>query len=148
MSRVGKAISENSSLLITALERDDAMLTITPRCVDASSDCEYWARSGDCETNRRFMVRDCARSCGACTPPPPPPRTGKRGAAPPPPLPSSCKDAHDGCAAWVEAGECLASRAFMRLHCARSCAACGTKEDDDACADEVCACRPRAAAVG
>lgn len=43
-------------------------------CVDNSEGCESWAKSGQCEKNKGFMVGSgdslgsCRKSCGACTP--------------------------------------------------------------------------------
>ena len=31
-------------------------------------DCEYWARIGECEANRKWMSANCRRTCGRCAP--------------------------------------------------------------------------------
>lgn len=62
-SREGALVgySESSTLLTDA----DAS-EVPAWCVDADSNCESWARTGECDTNPGFMKASCARSCDAC----------------------------------------------------------------------------------
>lgn len=38
----------------------------TADCVDDESSCITWARSGECDKNKDFMLKTCRRACGAC----------------------------------------------------------------------------------
>jgi len=156
VTRKGKHISENSSLLIFTAVREGEEMVIRSKCVDASADCEYWLRNGECEGNPSFMRDECPVSCNLCT------ETdvmrcmddercdgwaknnhckrNRRFMA------QSCKracgwcdaagDARAGvgectnedlkCETWVAAGECTKNKPFMSAECARSCDLCGS----------------------
>merc|ERR1712136_261631 len=38
-------------------------------CRDVSSDCETRVTSGECTSNRSYMMENCKKSCGECRPP-------------------------------------------------------------------------------
>ena len=75
-----------------------------PACADKEADCNYWAHTGECSRNRKWMSRHCALSCGA--------RLGL------------CADTYDACAGWADAGECEANEPFMLERCPASCDLC------------------------
>merc|ERR1712187_273089 len=35
-------------------------------CVDTHERCEFWASSGECDANPRYMHENCAKSCNTC----------------------------------------------------------------------------------
>jgi ShK domain-like len=35
-------------------------------CVDKKDQCPFWARKGECQTNRNFMNEHCRKSCDRC----------------------------------------------------------------------------------
>lgn len=39
-------------------------------CTDGNQYCEEWAARGECENNPGYMLENCRRSCGACSPAP------------------------------------------------------------------------------
>ena len=67
---------------LSACGESEVMLTRCPRtcrtchyhdlvagiseCADTHEQCASWARSGECEKNRRFMLSGCSKSCGVC----------------------------------------------------------------------------------
>lgn len=75
-----------------------------PACADKEADCNYWAHTGECSRNRKWMSRHCALSCGACL--------------------GLCADTYDACAGWADAGECEANEPFMLERCPASCDLC------------------------
>ena len=77
--------------------------TETP-CVDLKPDCRFWAHTGECSRNRRWMSSSCAMSCGECLGP--------------------CHDEDDSCEGWADAGECEANERFMIERCPASCHVC------------------------
>ncbi|CAB3405504.1 unnamed protein product [Caenorhabditis bovis] len=42
------------------------------QCRDSNLNCEFWSRRGECAINPKWMLRNCQKSCGTCSPPPPP----------------------------------------------------------------------------
>ena len=92
----GKHISENSSLLIFHAVRAGEEMVITGRCSDASADCEYWMRSGQCQLNHAFMREECPLSCDLC-------RDGR---------PAPCVD-DEKCVGWAKEKHCVRNRRFM-----------------------------------
>ena len=94
------------------------------RCVDDSSDCPTWAKSGQCDVNPKYMHASCRLSCGVCKPEDNPDDI--------PPCRNSSPD--KDCEYWSTMGECDANAAFMKTACARSCGECTVRElraDDD-----------------
>jgi len=41
--------------------------TPTNDCEDQHEHCHFWANLGECETNPRYMLKKCARTCRSCT---------------------------------------------------------------------------------
>lgn len=39
---------------------------VTATCADSRNECAGWAKSGECEANKRFMLSSCSASCGVC----------------------------------------------------------------------------------
>eukprot|EP00521_Asterionellopsis_glacialis_P009210 CAMPEP_0195287084 /NCGR_PEP_ID=MMETSP0707-20130614/4297_1 /TAXON_ID=33640 /ORGANISM="Asterionellopsis glacialis, Strain CCMP134" /LENGTH=555 /DNA_ID=CAMNT_0040346809 /DNA_START=40 /DNA_END=1707 /DNA_ORIENTATION=+ len=37
-----------------------------PDCVDSDELCDFWSKAGECEKNKKFMVKKCPKSCNAC----------------------------------------------------------------------------------
>lgn len=35
-------------------------------CVDANENCDYWARTGECDKNKAYMHVYCKLSCNLC----------------------------------------------------------------------------------
>ncbi len=69
----GRTLTDDCATLDTYLGDVDAVdtgrvleLNATARCLDASSDCAYWKRNGECDRNYGFMQSKCRRSCGGC----------------------------------------------------------------------------------
>ena len=46
----------------------------------------------------------------------------------PPPSDIKCKDWHTDCSDWEEMGECKNNRAWMVVHCRKSCDCCNDKK--------------------
>lgn len=108
MASPGAAVALSFAILLSASCRSAAQDTQPDGspCADSedpSYKCEYWAKEGECETNSRFMLQECAKSCGC------------RG---------FCENAHPDeaeCKAWAELGECSDSRHFMHTQCRLAC---------------------------
>ena len=71
-------------------------MVIKGRCADASADCEYWMREGECQRNQLYMSEECPLSCNFC----------KDGQAHP------CVD-DERCAGWAKDDHCVRNRRFM-----------------------------------
>jgi hypothetical protein len=35
-------------------------------CIDEHENCKGWAKVGECEANRKYMLVSCRRSCNVC----------------------------------------------------------------------------------
>ncbi|EOD36841.1 hypothetical protein EMIHUDRAFT_449114 [Emiliania huxleyi CCMP1516] len=71
------------------------------RAHSGTSDCEGWARAGECIRNPQYMFSACGAACE---------------------LPSYL-DLDKDCASWANSGECEANAAFMLQQCNSSCLA-------------------------
>jgi len=76
--------------------------------------CDHWAQSGECKTNPKWMLPNCAQSCS---------RHG-------------CDDYDDDCSAWAAAGECTKNPSYMLSYCRKSCELCRDEHSDPACRDD------------
>lgn len=66
------------------------------------TECDGWARAGECNGNPQFMNKDCARSCAEVVVEP--------GAE------------MEQCPGWASQGECTRNPKFMMTTCPRNCA--------------------------
>jgi len=104
----------------------------SPSCVDASPDCERWARMGECRRDPEAMGQTCRKSCNLCTATLLPLRAphfssadgesaGRAaGAAEAKP----CRDLLADCVGWAQLGECEHNAVAMLANCPMSCGAC------------------------
>lgn len=74
-------------------------------CTDARSECNRWARDGECESNPGFMLPNCRASCLECQS-------------------HGCHDKQKDCTAWADQGECSHNLDYMAKECAFSCGVC------------------------
>ncbi len=56
------ARNERSDDLANAIETCDSH----SECQDSEADCSFWASEGECETNPKYMKKQCRASCGTC----------------------------------------------------------------------------------
>ena len=75
-------------------------------CVDTSDKCAEWKGMGECDSNPKFMLHTCRKSCGKCE------------------LPKECVDLNSRCAEWTGSGECDRNPEFMLKTCRKSCGKC------------------------
>jgi len=69
--------------------------------------CEMWAEQGECESNSKYMMTSCKKSCGYCDV-------------------EGCVDEDwHKCPLWARDGECRSNSRYMRDHCPKSCGVCG-----------------------
>ncbi|XP_072167436.1 uncharacterized protein [Diadema setosum] len=109
-------------------------------CVDKHRDCDAWAENGECSGNTEYMTKNCALSCGVCTPPEEPepqqpdpdPQVGEPEPNTPADPYAECIDTETHCQDWARRGECEINPAWMRPNCRRACHAC---DDDPNCYD-------------
>ena len=90
-------------------------------CEDSHPSCDGWSKltPSECTANPEYMIANCAKSCGACSPAPAP-------VAVPPAI--LCEDSHPSCDGWskLTPSECIANPEYMIANCAKSCGACAT----------------------
>lgn len=85
-----------------------AMIALAAFCAAAAqlankhTECDGWARAGECNGNPQFMNKDCARSCAEVVVEP--------GAE------------MEQCPGWASQGECTRNPKFMMTTCPRNCA--------------------------
>ncbi|CAG5130359.1 unnamed protein product, partial [Candidula unifasciata] len=72
-------------------------------CEDLQTGCAGWARHGFCDTNPRYNLLYCKKSCNNC---------------------NGCRDAEFLCAVWAKDGHCEKNARYMLRHCQKSCKAC------------------------
>ncbi|XP_031558727.1 putative tyrosinase-like protein tyr-3 [Actinia tenebrosa] len=73
-------------------------------CKDSNTvQCPLWAKRGECEKNKIYMHKNCAKSCKIC---------------------KVCADNNRKCSKWAEIGECKANPAYMHVNCKKSCNKC------------------------
>ena len=106
-----------------------------PGCVDEDSNCETWAKSGECFKNEQYMQKRCRASCHVCDGGSPkqeqanPEQTLTLALAlalgkPKPRKAEACEDVNRMCATWAAIGECQSNPGY-HTH-ARSSASCAT----------------------
>ena len=61
---------------------------------------------GECDSNPKFMLSTCRKSCDKCEPAP------------------ACVDTSNRCAEWTGSGECDRNPDFMLKTCRKSCGKC------------------------
>lgn len=66
---------------------------------DTNSECDAWARAGECKANHLWMHENCATSCKK----------------------HSIIDSNPMCGQWAADGECEKNVIYMQHHCAASC---------------------------
>jgi len=76
---------------------------VCPVCIDDRQRCDYWAKMGECEKNKKWMEYFCAASCKTC---------------------GECSDQNRKCFAWALRGECINNPSYMHRYCACSCLKC------------------------
>jgi hypothetical protein len=75
-------------------------------CVDTSTRCAEWKGMGECDSNPKYMLSTCRKSCGKCEPSP------------------ACVDLSAKCTEWTGSGECDRNPEFMLKTCRKSCGKC------------------------
>jgi hypothetical protein len=96
---------------------------------DTHDQCAFWAQIGECDVNPKYMLSDCALSCGACpslgdeeenwtT------RIGLSGDTP-------CTDTADieECERLAGLGQCSLDHDFMWTNCKATCITCVNEND-------------------
>ena len=90
-----------------AAAKNNAADDATPAaCVDTSDKCAEWKGMGECDSNPKFMLHTCRKSCGKCE------------------LPPACVDLNNRCNEWTRSGECDRNPEFMLKTCRKSCGKC------------------------
>uniref|UniRef100_A0A7S0LH06 Fe2OG dioxygenase domain-containing protein n=1 Tax=Coccolithus braarudii TaxID=221442 RepID=A0A7S0LH06_9EUKA len=74
-------------------------------CVDQHESCKTWAKEGECDHNKPFMLTGCRAACLVCQS-------------------EHCHDNKDECNQWAANGECAANTDFMVEECPFSCKTC------------------------
>ena len=103
---------------------------LDPGCVDADSNCEYWAKTGECDRNTGFMHSNCRASCHICN-----------GGKPAPKKQGACEDTNAMCATWAAIGECQSNPGYMLGQCPVTCKMCQSDTCFDAWDDCPTRCR-------
>uniref|UniRef100_A0A0N5AG37 peroxidase n=1 Tax=Syphacia muris TaxID=451379 RepID=A0A0N5AG37_9BILA len=75
-------------------------------CADYHKMCSFWASTGECTTNAKWMQKHCRASCYLCSDT------------------AVCMDRHRLCLFWSTIGECESNAAWMLARCPRSCQVC------------------------
>ena len=75
-------------------------------CADRNARCAEWKGMGECDSNPKFMLSTCRKSCDKCEPAP------------------ACVDTSNRCAEWTGSGECDRNPDFMLKTCRKSCGKC------------------------
>ncbi|XP_021361876.1 uncharacterized protein LOC110455816 [Mizuhopecten yessoensis] len=105
MSKVLKARDTKEKNLRQAkektLKRNSVPYEYLGGCYDNNENCEYWASTGECNSNPAYMHSTCQYSCGTC-----------------------CSDSNDQCGYWASTGECYINPDYMDINCAMSCGYC------------------------
>uniref|UniRef100_A0A2C9LK61 Metalloendopeptidase n=1 Tax=Biomphalaria glabrata TaxID=6526 RepID=A0A2C9LK61_BIOGL len=73
------------------------------QCEDMNEGCPGWARDGYCDSNPRYNLIYCKKSCNNC---------------------NGCRDTEVLCSVWAKDGHCERNARFMMRHCQKSCQAC------------------------
>ncbi|XP_052777670.1 uncharacterized protein LOC128214985 [Mya arenaria] len=78
------------------------------KCEDKSprKDCVMWEASGNCQSNKPYMEKNCRQSCGFCT-----------GGAQ-----QACEDLSPKCEVWKKT--CESNKSFMKPNCMKTCNFC------------------------
>jgi len=102
---------------LVQLEEEDTATAST--CVDTDKQCQGWAYHGDCASNKAYMAKHCAKSCGC------------DGAL--------CVDIYHSaqCARWATKGQCTSNPGFMRASCKKACNACSATKVSKAAVTKV-----------
>ena len=100
-------------------------------CSDRNPTCSHWVEIGECESNTEFMLVTCCHSCrehqaseaarkaeAAAAAAADAAVEAAAAAAEESP---GCKDQHEDCAGWAQAGECTANAQFMGESCCHAC---------------------------
>ncbi|XP_074648918.1 uncharacterized protein LOC141904251 [Tubulanus polymorphus] len=72
-------------------------------CEDKNTKCSAWAKTKECNKNPKYMLVNCALSCGTCIP---------------------CKDVNKKCEIWAQQRECAKNPVYMLSQCPVSCQQC------------------------
>jgi len=113
-------------------------------CKDTHESCHNWSKDAECETNNS-VKKYCPLSCGRCTNISENTSSRKNEARDAEKdsartvmdETNSCKDDHENCAGWADAGECETNPNYMLNSCRKSCGQCKTvlnKIEDDSTA--------------
>lgn len=73
-------------------------------CQDNHSSCPSWAKSGVCNTNPTYALKECKFSCKNCK--------------------QVCTDQHTLCQLWSKSNHCNTNSAYMMRFCQKSCQVC------------------------
>ncbi|ESO86195.1 hypothetical protein LOTGIDRAFT_235549 [Lottia gigantea] len=74
------------------------------------TECESWAKRGECKKNPIWMSKNCRRDCNMCN--------------------KKCEDKHRYCAYWAKTNECTKNPSYMLINCTQSCQVCDGGESD------------------
>ncbi|KAI8770419.1 balbiani ring protein 3 [Biomphalaria glabrata] len=69
-------------------------------------DCKRWAEKGECILNKKWMEKNCSRSCHICH--------------------TECSNIwlESDCTKWAARGECNLNKNWMEKNCKESCKVC------------------------
>lgn len=91
-------------------------------CEDHFALCNFWAKAGECDSNPKFMLMSCAKSCDSCEVQQNHQPQETRRVAEIEPL--DCQDEHELCEVWATKGECQNNPKYMSTSCAKACHSC------------------------
>ncbi|XP_059138879.1 zinc metalloproteinase nas-15-like isoform X2 [Physella acuta] len=92
----------------TPIDPDTKVTTVG--CEDKDKGCAGWAKHGFCDSNPRYNLVYCKKSCNSC---------------------NGCRDAEFLCSVWAKDGHCLKNPSYMLRHCQKSCTSCQASADTE-----------------
>ncbi|XP_055891008.1 zinc metalloproteinase nas-15-like isoform X3 [Biomphalaria glabrata] len=94
---------DGSTILTTTPTLVTGTVITGDQCEDMNEGCPGWARDGYCDSNPRYNLIYCKKSCNNC---------------------NGCRDTEVLCSVWAKDGHCERNARFMMRHCQKSCQAC------------------------
>ncbi|XP_055868375.1 balbiani ring protein 3-like [Biomphalaria glabrata] len=101
-------LDRSPSTLVTSHTITDITSTSTAGCSNIwpDRDCKRWAEKGECILNKKWMEKNCSRSCHICH--------------------TECSNIwlESDCTKWAARGECNLNKNWMEKNCKESCKVC------------------------
>jgi prolyl 4-hydroxylase len=91
---------------------------------DTHERCPVWKEEGECIQNADYMKKHCPASCVDFS-------DDTSGADVSDETSGECKDRHERCKLWAQAGECKANAANMKKYCPKACNICTAEGDEE-----------------